>query len=184
MAICPHCKAKTEDGAAECPACGKTIPASDLEQIQTSTSGWQKFVILAATVLLILIGFTFYGAEDREDKAAQQNFAKPVADIIRIASAQTGLGDIFGAPEYQYVARPKSAEVRVNFVRGPLNQAQAAMFGQTVCAALARAYVRKGYMPRHLRVIVGGSQPGGHAVYGQAVFNGNIDALGWEPAAN
>lgn len=184
MAECPNCKARVDEEAKECPTCGKQIPADQLEEIPTRTDGWQKFVIAVTILLLVAIAFTFYNTEAREDSAAQRNFAQPIADIIRVASGQTGLGRNFGMPDYSYVAKPKSAEVTVYFPNGPLNQAQASMFGQTVCANLARAYVRKGYMPRDLKVIVAGNQPGGRAFYGQAIYNGNIEALGWEPAAH
>lgn len=184
MAVCPNCKAKVADDATSCSTCGKAIPASSLEDIQTHTTGWQWFVIAVTTALLIVIGFTFYDAEEREDRAAQQVFGQPIANIVRIAAAQTGLGNKFGIPDCQFVAKPKEADVVVTFAKGPLNQAQASMYGQAVAARLAQAYVRKGYMPRHLRVVVAGNQPGGRAVYGQAIYNGNIEALGWEPASN
>ena len=183
MAICPSCQGKVEEGASACPKCGKAIPASALENIPTRTSGWQKLVIVVSVLLLIVIAFTFYGAEKREDAAAQAIFSQQVAGIVQTVSSQSGLGERFGVPGFTVKATPKAAEVVLAFPSGPLNQAQASMYGNAVCASLAQAYVRKGYMPRQLRVVVAGEQPGGRAVYGQSVYNGNIDALGWEPAS-
>lgn len=183
MATCPNCKAHIADSETTCPKCGRDIPASDLETIPVTTDGWQKFVIAVTIVLLIAVACTFFSAEDREDAAAQNIFAPQVGAIIQNVAMQTGLGRNFGVPAYQVSARPKSAEVSVVFPSGPLNQNQAAMFGQAVCAGLAQTYVKKGYMPRHIKVTVAGNQPGGQAVYGQAIYNGNIDALGWEAAS-
>lgn len=183
MAMCPSCKAKVGDQEKTCPMCGRDIPASTLENIQTQTSGWQKFVIAVVVLLLIVIGFTFYQAEDREDRAAQGIFKPQVERIIQTVATQSGISQRFGMPAYQLVAQPKVAEVMLIFPSGPLSQAQAAQVGRGVCSSLARTYVNKGYMPRYLRVVVAGSQPGGQAVYGQAVYNGNLDTLAWEPAS-
>ncbi len=183
MATCPSCQAKVEEGAGSCPKCGRVIPASQLENIPVQTSGWQKFVIVVTVILLVIIAFTFYGAEKREDVAAQQIFSQQMPELVQSVALQSGLGNVFGIPSYSIQAKPKAAEVVLSFPSGPLTQAQAAMAGNAVCARLAQIYVRKGYMPRHLRVIVTGDQPGGRAVYGQSIYNGNIDALGWEPAS-
>lgn len=183
MDTCPNCKAQIADSETTCPKCGKDIPASSLEDIPTETSGWQKFVIAVTIILLIAIGFTFFEAEEREDQAAQQIFAPQLERIIQISAAQTGIGQRFGVPAYKISAKPKNAEVTIFFQSGPLSQAQASMFGRAVCAGLAQTYVNKGYMPRHLKVVVAGNQLGGASVYGQAIYDGNIDALGWEPAS-
>lgn len=183
MAVCPNCQAQVGDGEKNCPKCGKAIPASELENIQTQTSGWQKFVIAVTILLLIVIAFTFYQAEDREDKATQQIFGPQMEKIINTVASQTGLANYFGMPAGQIIATTKTAEAMVVFPSGPLSQAQASMFGRAVCAGLAQSYVNKGYMPRQIRVVVAGNEQGGQAVYGQAIFNGNIDALGWEPAS-
>lgn len=183
MAICPSCNGKVEDTAVNCPKCGKAIPACSLENIPTQTSGWQKFVIVVTVILLIVIAFTFYGAEKREDAAAQAIFSQQLPGIVQAVASQSGIASRFGMPAYAIKATPKAAEATLVFPGGPLNQAQASMFGNAVCTELAQSYVRKGYMPRNLRVIVAGDQPGGRAVYGQSIYNGNIDALGWEAAS-
>lgn len=183
MAICPSCQAKVEEGTTNCPKCGRAIPASELENIPDRTSGWQKFVIVVTVILLIIIAFTFYGAEKREDVAAQTIFSGAMQGIVNTVATQSGLGSRFGVPAYTIKATPKTARIVLTFPTGPLNQAQAALFGNGVCASVAQTYVRKGYMPRHVSVIVMGDQPGGKAVYGESIYNGNIDALGWEPAS-
>lgn len=183
MPNCPSCGSSVEDGEKNCPNCGHAIPASSLENIPDKTTGWQKFVIVVGAILLVVIAFTFYGAEKRENAACQEIFSQQAPAIIQNVAFQSGLGRIFGIPAYQIKARPKEAQMVVDFQYGPLTQEQASLFGNGVCAALAQSYVRKGYIPRHLRVVVAGQQPGGRVVYGASIYNGNIDALGWEPAA-
>lgn len=187
MAVCQNCKAQVADGAKTCPMCGKEIAANTLENIQTETGGWQKFIIIVTIILLIAIGFTYYGAEDREDKASQQIFSAQMPRIVQTAALQSGLARVYGMPGWQIAADPKAATVILHFPSGPLTQAQASQIGQMVAADLAQTYVNKGYMPRNLRVVVGGTQPGGNAVYGQALYNGDYGepgtALSWQPAS-
>ena len=178
MATCPSCNENVDDSATSCPKCGKRIiPASSLEEVPTKTSNWQKFVIAVSVILLIAIGFTYQGAEERENKAAQSIFEQSMQAIIRDIGLHVGTVQEFGNPAWKLKAETKAAQVAIDF-SGRLTQEQAAAYGQGVCAALAQAYVRKGYMPRHITVTVGSGQH----IYGQAVFNGNIDALGWETA--
>lgn len=179
MAICPSCKTEVLDTARHCPKCGRQIiPADELENVPKKTSTWQKVVIALSVVILIAIGFSFQGAEDRENKAAQENFSQPVEKIVRDIAAQTGLAQQYGLPAWKLKAETKTAAVAVDFPNASLTAEQAAAYGQGVCAALARVYVAKGYMPRQLTVTVGS----GPKVYGQSVYNGNIDAIGWEAA--
>lgn len=179
MATCQYCKEQVLDTANICPKCGKRIiPADELENVPKKTSTWQKVVIAISIVILIAIGFSFQGAEDRENKAAQENFSQPVEKIVRDIAGQTGLAQQYGLPNWKLNAETRSASVAIDFPNAKLTQDQAAAYGQGVCAALARAYVAKGYAPEHLTVTVGS----GAALYGKAIFNGNIDALGWQPA--
>ena len=184
MVVCPSCKDQVPHSAKACPQCGtRVIPADQLEDIPTKTTGWQKFVIIVSIILLILIAFTFYGAEDRENAAAQAAFTEPVMRIVNNTAAQTGYGSFFGMPSFKLDAGIKGAAVSVVFPTGPLSQEQAATFGQSVCAALAREYVRLGYAPRQITVNVGTVLADNTVYpYGQAVFNGNIGAIGWKPA--
>lgn len=174
MAICPNCKAPVGENETTCPTCGHAIPASSLENVQTQTTGWQKFIIAVVIVLLVAIAFTFYNAQSREDKVAQQVFEAQMGQIAQSVAIQSGLAQKFGLPTYQITAEPKAATASIVFPSGPLTQEEAAMFGRGVCIMLAQAYVKRGYIPRSLRIVVGGYQPGGQAVYGQAVFNGNL----------
>lgn len=178
MAVCPSCKENVPDSAANCPKCGeRIIPADTLEKIPTKTSNWQKVVIAVSVILLVAIGFTFQGAEERENKAAQSIFQQSMETIIRDIGNQVGVNQQAGMPKWILKAETKGAQVAIDFP-APLTKEQASAYGQGVCAALAQAYVRKGYMPRHIAVTVGNGQN----VYGQAIFNGNINALGWEGA--
>lgn len=179
MAICPSCKEQIPDSATGCPKCGKrVIPADELEKLPGKTTTWQKVVIAAGLIILIGIGFTFQGAEDRENRAAQENFSGPMAKIIQDIGAQTGISGKLGAPQWKLNAQTKSATVAIDFPKGELSLMQAMAYGQGVCGALARAYVDKGYTPRHLTVSVAA----GGKVYGKAVFNGNLGDLNWETA--
>lgn len=195
MAVCPDCKAPVGENETTCPSCGHAIPASSLEDVQTSTTGWQKFIIAVVIVLLIAIAFTFYSAQSREEESAQQIFEAQMGQIAQSVAIQSGLAQRFGVPAWQINAGPKEATASLVFPSGPLTQAEAALFGRGVCIMLAQAYVKRGYIPRSLRIIVAGNQPGGEAVYGQAVFNGNLGAsyngnivsspqdLAWIPAS-
>lgn len=184
MATCANCQATISENATECPKCGKrVIAASSLESIPEKTTGWQKFVIIITIILLILVGVTYQSAETREDAAAQRNFSQPAARIVSDVAIQTRLSQYFGMPGHKLKATTKGAEVTVSFPRGGLNQQQAASVGQGIAGLLAREYVRKGYMPRHITVSVYSVGPGGRSqLYGKAIYNGNIDALGWEAA--
>lgn len=196
MAMCPGCKAPVGENETTCPTCGHAIPASSLEDVQTQTTGWQKFIIAVVIVLLVAIAFTFYNAQSREDRATQQIFEAQMGQIAQSVAIQSGLAQRFGMPAYRIVAEPKAATATLVFPSGPLTQSEAAMYGRGVCIMLAQAYVKRGYIPRSLRVVVSGNQPGGQALYGQAVFNGNLGAtysgniisspgdLTWVPASN
>lgn len=195
MAVCPNCKAPVGENETTCPSCGHDIQASKLENLQTQTTTWQKFIIAVVIVLLIAIAFTFYHAQSREDAATQQIFEAQMGQIVQSVAIQSGLAQRFGLPVYQIMATPKSANGSVVFPSGPLTQADAAMFGRAVCMLLAQSYVKRGYIPRNLRIVVAGNQPGGQAVYGQVIYNGNLGAtyngniesspqdLIWEPAS-
>lgn len=176
MAICPGCKAPVGENETTCPTCGHAIPASSLESVQTQTTGWQKFIIAVVIVLLIAIAFTFYNAQSREDESTQRIFEAQIGQIVQYVAIQSGLAQRFGVPSWQIVAEPKSATATLVFPSGPLTQEEAALFGRGICIMLAQNYVRRGYIPRSLRVVVSGNQPGGQALYGQAVFNGNLGA--------
>lgn len=179
MAVCPSCKEQLPDSTTECPMCGKcAVPADKLEKLPGKTSAWQKVVIAAGLIILIGAGFTFQGAEDRENIAARDNFTKPLAEIIQDMGAQTGISGKYGVPRWTLDAKTKSAIVAIDFPKGEMFPEQAMAFGQGVCGALARAYVNKGYTPKHLSVSVAA----GGKVYGKAVFNGNLGDLNWETA--
>lgn len=184
MATCPNCEASIHEGAEECPKCGKrVIPASSLETISVKTTGWQKFVIIVTIILLVLIGITFQSAENREDEAAQRTFSQPVARIVSDAAVHLGLAQSFGMPDHKLKAETKDARVFIIFPRVGLSQEQASSVGQSIAALLARTYVQKGYMPRHITVTVASATARRKPmIYGKAIYNGNIDALGWEAA--
>lgn len=177
---CPDCHEQLPDSAKMCPRCGKWIvPASELEDVPTKTSLWQKIVIVAALIILVAIGLTFRGAEERENQAAQKDLSAPLAAIITKQIETLGLGS---SPKAELAIETKRADVRINFP-AMISAKKAEDFGLAVCAGLARVYVDKGYMPRALAVEVGSLLPDGAlATYGRAIFNGNLDALGWEPA--
>lgn len=183
MVVCPKCNEQVPHSSDHCPRCGeKVIPADDLEEISTNTTDWQKIVIAATIILLILIGFTFYGAEDREDRAAQDIFNQSLMHIVSGVAAQTAIGHYYGVPAYQLKAGPKKATATVIFSSPPLAPEQAATYGSSVCASLAKAYVRKGYMPRSIKVNVASQYGNDYTYYGEAVYNGNLDKLAWEAA--
>lgn len=185
MAICPSCQAPIGDNATECPRCGKrVIPADQLENVPDHTTGWQWVVIAVTTILLIMIAITYKAADSRENAAAQRIFSEPVAQLISNIAVKTGMAQYFGLPNHTLRAKTDDARIVVEFPHGALTQPQASMFGQSIAAATAQLYVKKGYMAQHIDVTVASAQPDGKVkAYGQAVYNGNIDALGWEPAA-
>lgn len=179
MATCPSCNEQVPDSAINCPKCGERVIAGDtLSSVPKKTSVGQKVLIALGVICLIGIGFTFEGAKEREDKAAQELFTQPCERIIRDISLQTDVVRQFGLPAYRLFAGTQNAELQLDFAKGTLNADQARSLGMGVCSALARAYVRKGYMPDHIRVIVSGRG----TPYGDAVYNGNLDSLGWQPA--
>lgn len=184
MPYCPECNAPVSETAQSCPHCGRrVIPADKLEKIPVKTDGWQKFVIAVVIVLLIAIGFTWRGAEQREIEAAQKLFATPVAEMVKTAVRNTGLNLSAGFPVCELDAGAHGATIRLVFPTGPIDWNAAAILAQGVCGEAARIYVRKGYAPRHMEVSVFSKTPeGGEIYYGKAVFNGNIDAMAWEPA--
>lgn len=181
MPNCPECKKEIEVGAATCSHCGKQIRGDELEDIQTKTSTWQKIVIAVGLIVLIAIGFTFMGAENRENKAAMDIFAKPLAELISGISDESKLGREFGAPTHILKADTKSAEVAIEFPRGTLSPMQAEVFAKSVCIGLTRTYVSKGYMPRSIKVRISSAAPDGKKhFYGQAFYNGDLDTMAWE----
>ncbi|WP_165079450.1 MULTISPECIES: hypothetical protein [unclassified Desulfovibrio] len=156
----------------------RNIPADELEKIPTRTSPWQWAVIIVAAVILIAIGLTFRGAEERENKAAMQNLGAPFTAIVQEQAAALGLT----APKMDLQIATKAADVSLDFP-GAIGADKARDFAVAVCAGLARTYVNKGYMPRDLAVhVMTTLADGARAVYGKAVFNGNLDQLLWEPA--
>lgn len=182
MSTCPECNNQIPETTEKCPHCGRqVIPGDTLEQIPTKTTHWQQFIIAISVIILIAIGFTYQHAEERENLAAQTTFYAPLANIVRIAAEHSGLGRQYGIPTLRLKAQTKSAQAYLAFPSGPLSEEQAAVFGQAVCAALARTYVQKGYMPRELMVNVSSRQPT-DINYGTAVYNGNRDRLGWQSA--
>lgn len=179
MATCPACKEHVPDSATTCPKCGERVIAGDtLSNVPQKTSVGQKVLIALGVICLIAIGFTFEGAQKREDRAAQELFTQPCERIIRDISLQTGIVHQFGLPAYRLFAGAQNAELQLDFAKGQLGADQARSLGMGVCSALARVYVRKGYMPDHIRVIVSGKG----APYGDAIYNGNLDSLSWQPA--
>ena len=154
------------------------IPADELEEVPTKTSRWQWAVIIVAGLILIAIGLTFRGAEERENAAAQNELATPLVNLVQQQLAAMRLP----GPKVGLEIATKAADVFVDFP-APIGGDRARDFAVAVCAGLARAFVSKGYMPRDLAVHVGTTLPdGAKAVYGTAVFNGNLDQLGWQPA--
>lgn len=182
MSTCPECKNDVPDTAEKCPHCGRrVIPGDSLEKIPTKTTVWQQFVIAISVIILIAIGFTYQHAEERENLAAQTTFYAPLADIVRSMALHSGMGRQFGFPTLRLKAQTKSAEAFIAFPSGPMSEERAAVFAQAVCAALARTYVQKGYMPRELVVNISSRQPV-PINYGTAIYNGNRDKLGWQSA--
>lgn len=185
MADCPECKAQVPDEAGECPHCGaKIIRGDSLEKIAVKTTTWQKVVIAAGIIVLIGIAFTFENAGQRENRAAYADFERPLAKIIRDYTAQTGIGREFGLPGVKFDATTKTGNVYLEFPSGPMGRQQAKVFAQMICASLAKTYVAKGYMPRRLLVYISCLLPDGRQlIYGRAVYNGDLDKLSWENAA-
>lgn len=185
MATCPKCDAKISDSATYCEYCGEKVIAGDtLMKVPQKITTWQKVIIGLSILVLIAIGLTYRGAEDRENRAAQQTFANPVESIVQAAARDSGLRAAYGEPVVSMNAETKKALVFIDFPSGPMSPVQASDFALNVCAKLARIYVQKGYMPRALAVgISSGGKQGVQIHYGTAVYNGNVDILGWEPAA-
>lgn len=185
MARCPDCKAKIDDSVKECPYCGKeVIPASFLENIQTTTTTWQKIVIIFSIIILIAIAFTFLGAEKREDIASQNVFDMSVSQLVASTAVNSGMAHIFGMPGHTLKADPKTAEISIQFPTGPLSAAQAQNFATAVSGSVARTYVDKGYMPRSITVNIYSGSPSGRSIfYGRAVYNGDKDYISWIPEA-
>lgn len=154
------------------------IPADELEEVPTRTSRWQWAVIIVAGLILIAIGLTFRGAEERENAAAQKEIGAPLTSLVQQQTAALGLA----APKLDLQIGTKSADVFVDFPAA-IGGDKARDLALAVCAGLARTFVDKGYMPRALAVHVGTIlSDGAKASYGTAIFNGNLDQLGWEPA--
>ena len=183
MAYCPSCKGKVGENEKECPHCGKRIiPAESIEKMPSKISAWQWAVIAVSVIVLIFIGFTFKGAEQREDAAAQKNFADSTRAIIYAVSEHGGLTAEFGKPSFKLRAKTHSARVYIEYPDGPLTQEQARMIGQSVAASLARSYVKKGYAPRFLEVTVVSRLTNQRVInYGKSVFNGDKGDLFWVP---
>lgn len=175
----PNSPAPTTEAAGKSPKDGNwNIPADELEEVPTRTSRWQWAVIIVAAVILIAIGLTFRGAEERENKAAMDDLGAPFTAIVQQQASALGLA----APKMDLQIATKKADVSLDFP-GAIGADKARDFAVAVCAGLARTYVKKGYMPRDLAVhVMTTLADGARAVYGKAVFNGNLDQLLWEPA--
>lgn len=176
---CPDCNAPLPESARMCPKCGKwVIPADEIEDVPTKTSAWQKFVIVVSVIILIAIGLTFKGAEERENLAAQKEMAAPLEALVKEQTTTLGLQD----PKLAMQIATKTANVVADFPTA-IGRDKARDFALAVCVGLARTFVKKGYMPRGLAVQVGTTlADGASASYGKAIFNGNLDNLVWEPA--
>lgn len=185
MANCPECNAKISDDAESCEYCGKKIyTGKELGSAPHKITTWQIVVIVISIFILIAIGLTFQEAEKRENRAAQATFSSPVEAIIDTAAQRSGLSSAYGKPEITLSAQTKRAIVYIDFPRGPMTPAQASQFALDICGAMARTYVQKGYMPRALAVSISSAGKDGVQVhYGAAVYNGDVDILGWEPAS-
>lgn len=185
MATCPECKAQISDSAKECEYCGKKVIRGDeLSSPPKKLTLWQKTVIVVSIFILIAIGLTYGNAENREDQAAEDVFMNPVTEMVMAEAEKSGLASAYGIPEITLNAGTKQAIVFVVFPRGVMSQPVAAQFALRICEGLARAYVNQGYMPRGLAINVSSlTQNGAQIHYGNAVFNGNLDALGWIPAS-
>lgn len=171
--------APTPEEAKKSPKGGNwNIPADELEEVPTRTSRWQWAVIIVAGLILIAIGLTFRGAEERENAAAQKVIGTPLTSLVQQQTAALGLA----APKLDLQIGTKTADVFMDFPAA-IGGDKARNLALAVCAGLARTFVDKGYMPRGLAVHVGTTLPdGAKASYGTAIFNGNLDQLGWEPA--
>lgn len=182
MAYCPECNGKVDESATQCSHCGKqVIPADQLENVPVKTTAGQKIFIAIAIVLLIVIGLTFQSAGQREDEAAQINFRGEAAQIVKSYARHQGLAAQFGLPICYLSARTKSAVMRLEFPRSGISKSQASVFARDVCTAMARDYVNKGYIPRHLEVIITAKMPNGDVnMIGRAVLNGNTGKLRWQ----
>lgn len=176
----PNSAAPTPEEARKSPKGGNwNIPADELEEVPTKTSRWQWAVIIVAGIILIAIGLTFRGAEERGNAAAQKELGTPLVSLVQQQTAALGLSE----PKVALNIATKAADVFVDFPAA-IGGDKARDFALAVCAGLARAYVNKGYMPRGLAVHVGTTLPdGARATYGTAIFNGNLDQLGWEPVS-
>ena len=175
----PNSAAPAPEAARKSPNGGtRNIPADELEKIPTKTSPWQWAVIIVAAVILIAIGLTFRGAEERENAAALKNLGAPFAAIVQEQAGALGIA----APKMDLRIATKTADVSLDFP-GAIGADKARDFAVAVCAGLARTYVKQGYMPRDLAVhVMTTLADGARAVYGKAIFNGNLDQLLWEPA--
>lgn len=180
----PNSKNDVSADTSESPVSGEKIIRGDtLEKVMTKTTTWQKIVIIVGFFVLLAIAFTFEGAKNREDADAQKIFTSPLEKIIGDYVSETGLGQQFGRPTVRFKAGTNFGDVYIEFPSGPLTQRQASIFGQMVCASLAKTYVAKGYMPRNVRVHVLCKLPDGRRLlYGQAFYNGSFDRLVWENA--
>ena len=176
---CPHCHEPLSESAKMCPECGKwVIPADELEDVPTKMSRWQKIFIAVSVIVLIAIGLTFRGAEERENAAAEKVLGAPFTAIVQQQAGALGVD----APRMDLKIATKTADVSLDFP-GAIGADKARDFAVAVCAGLARTYVDKGYMPRDLAVhVMTTLADGARAVYGKAIFNGNLDQLLWEPA--
>lgn len=184
MAYCPECKGEISETSKDCPHCGKTVIRGDeLQDIPTKTSLWQKVVIAVSIIILIAIGLTFQGAEEREDRAAQEKFQAPAIQMVNAYASHTGLIREFGQPACRLEAKTHGANLYVDFPAGPIQRRRVNVFAQAVCVGLARTYLHMGYAPRDIEVYVSSKLPGGKTLhYGKAVYNGNIETLNWDPA--
>lgn len=184
MATCPKCNATISDSASSCEYCGEKVIAGDtLSRVPDKITTWQKVVIILSIIILIAIGLTFRGAEKRENLAAQNTFSSPVHEMVLTAAENSGMSSAYGVPQVTMNAETKKAIVFIDFPLGPMSASQASNFGLGICERLSRTYVQKGYMPRALAVSVSsGGKQGTLVHYGTAVYNGNVDLLGWEPA--
>lgn len=163
---------------------GERVYAADqLEKVPFKTTFGQKVFIAFSILILLAIVITFHDADSRENQAAQSTFSVIAQPIINSAAEAVGLRASWGHPIYTLNARVKEADVFVEFLHGPIPSEKAEEFGLRACAHLARAYVQKGYMPRHLTVhVFARLENAPRRNYGQAIFNGNLDELQWEPS--
>lgn len=184
MAECPKCKENISDSATYCEHCGeRVIPGDELSGAPEKITTWQKIVIVVAVLGLIAIGLTFREAEKRENVAAQKTFSNPLESVVYDEARLSGLSSAYGEPLITMNAETGKALVFIDFPKGPMSVRQASDFAMDICRKLARLYVQKGYMARALAVsISSGGKDGIQVHYGTAVYNGNVDIMGWEPA--